>query len=139
PRSYEQDMPRKMRRLAIRSVLSGKMADGQLVIVDSFETIEPRTKAMLEALKSLNIGDKKALIFTTGGETNLRMAAGNLSNVKMLSAHLLSVVDMLTHDFVVLPKSALDVVTGILGAYGGRTKVTLGDVAPLSVNGKSAE
>jgi large subunit ribosomal protein L4 len=137
PRSYEQDMTRKMRRLAIRSVLSGKMADGQLVLVDTFETLEPRTKAMSMALNSLNIGDKKALIFTTGGETTLRQAAGNLPNVKMLSAHLLSVVDMLTHDFVVLPKDALDVVTGILGTTGGRAKLTLRGVARPSSNGKT--
>lgn len=138
PRSYEQDMTRKMRRLAIRSVLSGKMADGQLLLVDSFETLEPRTKAMLTALKSLKIGEKKALIFTTGGEDNLRMAAGNLTNVKMQSAHLLSVVDMLTHDFVVLPKAALEVVTGILGTTGGRAKLTLRGVATPSTNGKAA-
>ena len=138
PRSYEQDMPRKARRLAIRSVLSGKMADGQLVIVDTFETLEPRTRAMITALQSLNIGDKKALIFTTGGETTLRQAAGNLPNVKMLSAHLLSVVDMLTHDFVVLPKDALDVVTGILGTTGGRAKLALRGVATPSANGKAA-
>jgi large subunit ribosomal protein L4 len=139
PRSYEQEMTRKMRRLAIRSVLSGKMADGQLVLVDTFETLEPRTKAMMTALKSLNIGDKKALIFTTGSETTLRQAAGNLPNVKMLSAHLLSVVDMLTHDFVVLPKDAIEVVTGILSNTGGRTKLTLRAAARPSTNGKTAE
>lgn len=125
PRSYEQDMTRKMRRLAIRSVLSGKMADGQLILVDSFETLEPRTKAMVTALKSLNIGDKKAVIFTTGTEATLKQAAGNLPQIKTLSAHLLSVVDMLTHDFVVLHRDALTVVTNILSTTGGRTKYTL--------------
>src|SRR4051812_41143415 len=125
PRSYDQDMPRKMRRLAIRGVLSGKLADGQLVIIDSFETLEPRTKSMVTALKSLNIGDKKTLIFTTGEETTLRLAAGNLPHVRMLSAHLLSVVDMLKHDVVVMPRAALDIVTGILGNGGGRRKLVL--------------
>jgi large subunit ribosomal protein L4 len=125
PRSYEQEMPRKARRLAIRSVLSGKLADGQLMIVDGFEDIEPRTRAMKDALAALNIGDNSALIFTTGAEANLKMAAGNLPHVKMLSAHLLSVVDMLKHDFVILPRPALDVVTGILGNTGGRRKLVL--------------
>ena len=129
PRSYEQDMTRKMRRLAIRSVLSGKMADGQLILVDSFDTLEPRTKAMMTALKSLNIGDKKAVIFTTGTEATLKQAAGNLPQIKTLSAHLLSVVDMLTHDFVVLHRDALNVVTTILSTTGGRTKLTLRGVA----------
>ena len=113
-------MPRKMRRLAIRSVLSGKVADGQLVLVDGFDTLEPRTKSMVDALTSLQIGDKKALIFTTGTEANLRLAAGNLPNVKMQSAHLLSIEDMLNHDVVVLPKASLDVVVSILGNTGGR-------------------
>ena len=135
PRSYEKDMPRKMRRLAIRGVLSGKMADGQLVLVDGFDSLEPRTKSMVDALTSLQIGDKKALIFTTGTEGNLRLAAGNLPNVKMQSAHLLSIEDMLNHDVVVLPKASLDVVVGILGNTGGRTKLTLRSVA---TNGTSA-
>ena len=87
PRSYEKDMPRKMRRLAIRGVLSGKLADGQLMIVDSFETLEPRTKSMVNVLKSLNIGEKKTLIFTTGDGATLKQAAGNLPHVKMIDAH----------------------------------------------------
>ena len=130
PRSYVQEMPRKMRRLAIRSVLSGKARDGQLVLVESFEQIEPRTRVMSDTLKNLNIGDKSALIFTTG-ESNLLQAASNLAKVKTLSAHLLSVVDMLKYDYVVLPLNSLEVVTDILGTTGGRTK--------LSLNGNGTE
>lgn len=121
-RSYEQPMPRKMRRLAIRSVLSGKARDGQLVLVESFQDIEPRTRVMSDTLKNLNITDKSsALIFTTG-ETSLLQAASNLGKVKTLSAHLLSVVDMLKYDYVVLPLPSLEVVTSILGNQGGRNK-----------------
>src|SRR5256885_4698606 len=50
PRSYEQDLPRKMRRLAMRSVLSAKAADGRILLVDGFETLEPRTRSMIAAL-----------------------------------------------------------------------------------------
>jgi len=138
PRSYDQDMPRKMRHLAIRGVLSGKLADGQLVLVDSFETPEPRTRSMIIALQSLNIGDRKVLIFTTGEETSLKMAAGNLPHVTMRRAHMLSIVDMLKHDVVVMPRAALDIVSGILGSTGGRRKLVLkGYAAPAA--GKSAE
>ena len=133
-------MPRKMRHLAIRGVLSGKVADGQLVLVDGFDTLEPRTKSMVDALTSLQIGDKKALIFTTGAEGNLHLAAGNLPNVKMQSAHLLSIVDMLNHDVVVLPKASLDVVVSILGNTGGRTKLALrGVTAKPATNGAEAK
>jgi large subunit ribosomal protein L4 len=120
-RSYEQAMPRKMRRLAIRSVLSGKARDGQLVLVESFQELEPRTRVMADTLKNLNIVDKTALIFTTG-ESNLLQAASNLHKVKTLSAHLLSVEDMLKYDYVVLPLNSLEVVTSILGNQGGRNK-----------------
>jgi hypothetical protein len=120
-RSYVQDMPRKMRRLAIRSVLSGKARDGQLVLVESFQELEPRTRVMADTLKNLNIIDKTALIFTTG-ESNLLQASANLHKVKTLSAHLLSVEDMLKHDYVVLPLTSLEVVTSILGNQGGRNK-----------------
>ncbi len=136
PRSYEQDMPRKMRRLAIRGVLSGKLADGQLVLVDNFDTLEPRTKAMVTVLNSLNIGDRKVLIFITGEETALKMAAGNLPHVTMQSAHMLSVVDMLKHDVVVMPRAAIDVVTGILGNAGGRRKLVLRGYAAPTSNGQ---
>src|SRR4051812_23415838 len=124
-RSYEQDMPRKMRRLAIRSVLSSKAADGHLIIIEGFEDLEPRTKAMIEAMKSLNIGKESALIFTAEHEDNLLKAAGNLPNVDTMSAHLLSIVDMLKHTYVVMPRTALNVVHGILSNNGGRNKLPL--------------
>jgi large subunit ribosomal protein L4 len=125
PRSYVQDMPRKMRRLAIRSVLSAKAADGQLVLVDSFDDIEPRTKAMSDALSSLNVGENSALIMTADLEPNLEMAAANLKRVKTLSAHLLSIVDMLKHDYLVMPRASLEIVHNILANGGGRRKLTL--------------
>ena len=125
PRSYEKDMPRKMRRLAIRSVLSAKAAEGHIVLVDTFDEIEPRTKAMVEVMKKLNIGENSALIMTTDAQANLELAASNLPKVKTVSAHLLSVLDMIKHSYLVLPKASLDVIGGILGNSGGRRKHTL--------------
>lgn len=125
PRSYEQDMPRKMRRLAIRGVLSAKAADGQLVLVESFRELEPRTKAMIEALKKLNVADKSALIMTASYEANLQMASANLPRVKTLKAHMLSVVDMLKYDYLIMPRASLEVVHSILGNTGGRRKLPL--------------
>src|SRR5689334_20043398 len=57
PRSYEQDLPRKMRRLAARSVLSDKAANGSLLIIDSFTDLEPRTKAMIAVLEALKVSE----------------------------------------------------------------------------------
>ena len=52
PHSYTQKMPRKMRRMAIRSVLSSKAAEGRVIVIDSFEELEPRTKAMVELMQT---------------------------------------------------------------------------------------
>lgn len=125
PRSYEQDMPRKMRRLAIRGVLSSKVAEGRLVLVDSFDDLEPRTKAVLELMGNLNIGDDTALIMTSDGAENLVKAASNAPKITTMSAHLLSVVDMLKHNYIVMPRASLELVTNILSNTGGRNKQPL--------------
>jgi len=126
-RSYEQDMPRKMRRLAIRSVLSSKAADGRIIVVDSFEELEPRRKAMIEVMNKLNIGDSTALIMTAEPLVNLDLASANLPGVKTMNAALLSVVDMLKHSYIVMPRAALEVIDSILGNHGGRRSLTLKD------------
>ncbi|HKP52368.1 MAG TPA: 50S ribosomal protein L4 [Chloroflexia bacterium] len=141
-RSYEQDMPRKMRRLAIRGVLSAKAAEGKLVLVDSFTDIEPRTKAMTAALGKLNVNDNSALIMVPENEPNLTMAAGNLPRVKLMLAGLLSVVDMLKYDYLVLPRASVDLIQSILGNGGGRRKLALrrnGSSAPTSTSETSAD
>jgi large subunit ribosomal protein L4 len=138
-RSYEQDMPRKMRRLAIRGVLSAKLAAGRLVIVDGFDEFEPRTKTMRDTLGKLNVGDESALIMIPEAHDNLKRAAGNLPRVTLMHASLLSVVDMLKHEFVIMPRASIEIVQGILGNGGGRRKFSLRrDGQAVSSNGTEA-
>src|SRR6476469_990517 len=125
PRSYEQDMPRKARRLAMRSVLSAKAQAGQIIIVDNFSSLEPRTKAMLEALGKLNVANNSALILTTEPEDNLLKASGNIGTVHTMSAHLLSIVDILKHTYLIIPRASLDVIHNHLGTTGGWRKLPL--------------
>jgi large subunit ribosomal protein L4 len=120
PRSYEKDMPRKMRRLAVRSALSAKLAEQALTLIDSFADLEPKTKAMSKALSALKLGDEKVLVVIPDNapetkETVYR-AAGNLENVKPLLVNYLNMADMLKYDRVVLPVAALDWLNEILGA-----------------------
>jgi large subunit ribosomal protein L4 len=124
-RSYEQDMPRKMRRLAVRGVLSAKMAEGRVVIVESFTDLEPRTKSMVDTLGRLNVGTESALIMVAEGEDNLRRAAGNLPRVTLQPAAFMSIVDMLKHEFIIMPRAAVEMVQTILGSGGGRRKLSL--------------
>ncbi|HEX6607355.1 MAG TPA: 50S ribosomal protein L4 [Chloroflexia bacterium] len=121
PRSYAQDLPRKMRRLAMRSVLSAKAADGQILVIDNFADLEPRTKVMLSTLAALNLADRRVLIMTPERHDNLELAAGNLKNVTTMRTQYLSLVAMLKAEILVLDRASLTVIESILGQTGGRT------------------
>jgi large subunit ribosomal protein L4 len=121
PRSYVQDLPRKMRRLAMRSVLSAKAADGQILVIDSFTDLEPRTKVMLSTLAALNLADRRVLIMTPERQDNLELAAGTLKNVTTMRTQYLSLVAMLKAEILVLDRASLTVIESILGQTGGRT------------------
>ena len=131
PRSYEQDLPRKMRRLAMRSVLSAKAADGQILLIENFDGLEPRTKAMIQVIKTLNLTERHVLIMTPTKLQNLEQAAGNLEHVHTMRTHFLSLVDMLKAEILILDRASLDVIESILGQTGGRNSRP---VNPLEVD-----
>lgn len=111
PRRYTKSMPRKMRRLAIRSVLSVKQRDNKLVVVDGLNEIEPRTKALLRALEQLPNGDARStLILVDEPRENIKRGAGNLENVKVLPAQYVNMRDVLTHERLLLTREAVDVI-----------------------------
>jgi large subunit ribosomal protein L4 len=114
PRSYRQAMPKKMRRLAIKSVLSDKVNNGLLKIVDSFDLEQPKTRDMFKILIALGI-DTTALLATTASDTNLVVASRNLTGVKTLPARLLNVTDMLSHRMLVMSRDAVTVVEELWG------------------------
>jgi large subunit ribosomal protein L4 len=114
PRSYRQDMPRKMRRLAVRSALSAKFAADELRFVDSWSFERPRTKDFLNSLSSLNI-DGKTLIVLDQKDAVVQRSANNLAGVKTLMAHYLNVIDLLNFDTVVISRAAVDVIESYLG------------------------
>ena len=120
PRSYNQDLPRKMRRLAMRSVLSDKAASGSLLIVDDFADLQPKTKAMLGMLDALKVRDRRVLIMTPAYEANLEQAAGNVPGVNTMRTQYLSLVAMLKADVVMLSRPSLEVIEQVLGSTGGR-------------------
>jgi large subunit ribosomal protein L4 len=115
PRKYTKDMPRKMRRLAVRSALSAKYAEGEILFVDDFSLTAPRTKEIVALLGGLPLKGTKTLIALGEKNDNVANSARNLPNVKTLLASYLNVVDLLTYDTLILPKSALTVVETILG------------------------
>ena len=107
PRSYRQDMPRKQRRLALRSALSVKAQEGQITVLDGIDLDEPRTKVVVQLLASLEAGRRVLLVLGSHHEP-LEKSARNLPDVRLVLAGNLSVRDLLTADTVVMAKDAVE-------------------------------
>jgi len=117
PRDYTQAMPRKMRRAALRSALSVKAKDSDIVVLDVLAVQEPKTKLMASAL-SLLVGDASALILIpekTADYEKVIRSANNLPDTKTLLASYLSIRDILGYQKIVLPVDALAVLVSYLG------------------------
>jgi large subunit ribosomal protein L4 len=111
PRKYTQAMPKKMRRLAIRSVLSVKQRDEQLIVVDGLNGVEPRTREMRQVLAKLPNGEARStLILVAGDYESIRRGASNLVKVKVLSAGYVNMRDVLTHERLLVTREAVDVI-----------------------------
>jgi len=106
PRSYRQDMPKKMRRLALRCVLSAKASSGELKIVDKLELDKPKTKAILDILLALSV-DTSAVIATVDVEDNIVKSARNLLDIKTVQAPLLNVADLLSYRALIMTVDAV--------------------------------
>jgi large subunit ribosomal protein L4 len=106
PRSYRQAMPKKMRQLAIRNVLSAKVRDNELMVLDELRLEEPKTKEMVKVLAALGI-EASALIATSEPEENIIRSARNLPEVKTIPARLLNVVDITSHKILLMTETAV--------------------------------
>ena len=114
PRDYTQDMPKKMRRGAIRSALSALARDNQLVFVDSMAIADSKTKEANRILKTL-AGDQSKLVLVTGSEEDVKRSVNNLDDARTLNVRYLNIRDLLQFDRVIVPLAALDVIKQIWG------------------------
>jgi large subunit ribosomal protein L4 len=114
PRSYAQKMPLKMRRLALRSALSVKAAEGQIRVVEDLKLDTPKTREMENILGGLQI-QASALIVLSESNPTVQKSAANIPDVKTLRATYLNVRDLIGYDFLVLPLGAVKVIEGYLG------------------------
>lgn len=106
PRSYSYKLPKKVRRLALKSVLSQKVIDEKLVVVDALQFDQPKTKLFAESLKNLDV-QTKALVVLEDGNDQAALAARNLPNVTVLSADGVNVLDVVANDKLILTQAAL--------------------------------
>jgi large subunit ribosomal protein L4 len=110
PRSYEQRLPRKMRRLALRGALTAKFGDDAIRIVDAFAFDAPKTRDFAGILAALGVGDGKArrvLVVAPGRDEGLELSARNLPSVNVILADSLNVVDVLNADAVLIEQPAI--------------------------------
>ena len=106
PRSYRQAMPKKMRQLALRCVLSAKAKDKEIMVLEQLKLDEPKTKEMARILTALGV-DSSALIVTREAEDNVVKSARNLPGIKILPAGLLNVVDLLSCKMLLMTEAAV--------------------------------
>ena len=110
PRSYEQRLPRKMKRLALVGALTAKLADAEVKVVDDLGPGAFRTRELVEALEALGAGDGKArrvLLVAPARDGELERSARNLPMVEVLLADSLNVVDLLRADVVLIEQPAI--------------------------------
>ena len=115
PHSHRLDMPRQMRRAALRSALSVKAADAQIVVVDELAIENAKTKAMALVLAGLVGEGQSALILLGARNETVEQGLRNLPHAKLLRAGYLNVRDLLGYDKVLLPLGALEIIQGYLG------------------------
>ena len=106
PRSYRQDMPKKMRQLALRCALSAKTRDEELMVVEELKFAQPKTKQMAGILAALGV-DSSALIVTDEPEENVVKSSRNLGEIKTIPANILNVVDILSYKMLLMTEAAV--------------------------------
>ena len=114
PRDYRQEIPKKLRRLALRCVLSSKAGEGDLKIIDTFDLAEPKTKIMIEALAALGI-ESSALIVTPKPEENVIKSARNIPEIITVPANILNIIDILSHKTLLMTEAAVRVAEKLWG------------------------
>jgi large subunit ribosomal protein L4 len=114
PRTYRQSMPKKMRRLALKCLLSAKVREGNIKLVQELDFKGPKTKDVVNVLSSLGI-DSSTLILTAQSTPNVAKSAANLPEVKVLPSALINVLDLLSYEMLVATVPAIRNIEQIWG------------------------
>ena len=106
PKDYSYRLPKKVRRLALKSAYSTKVKENSIIVVDKLEFNEPKTKEMVKTLSNLNINNK-TLVVTLDGNENVTKSARNIPGVKPLRVDFVNVYDLLKYDTLLITKDAV--------------------------------
>lgn len=114
PRSYSYKLPKKVRRLALKSALSAKVKQDKLVVVDNLSIETPKTKEIVNILNGLSV-DNKALVVTGSFNEGVALSARNIPGVTVVTSEGASVLEILNHDKLVLTQEAVTKLEEVLG------------------------
>jgi len=114
PRDYSKKQNRKERQIALKSALSEKVANKELVVVDKLVVESPKTKELLNVLEGLNIADKKVLLVVKEFDDNIILASRNIQNLVLILADEINVLDIVGTDVMVITEDALNYVEEVL-------------------------
>ncbi|AQS54529.1 50S ribosomal protein L4 [Novibacillus thermophilus] len=114
PRSYRYKLPKKVRRLAIKSALSSKVKDNELIVLESLTFDEPKTKEMVRVLSNLDA--KEALIVVKDRNENAELSARNIQGVTLIPSSKINVLDVLKHDKLIMTVDAVSQVEEVLSS-----------------------
>jgi large subunit ribosomal protein L4 len=113
PRTYGFKLPKKVRRLAIKSALSSKVIDNEIIVLDQLALAAPRTKDFTAILGNLKVA-RKALIVTANYEDNVALSARNIPGIKIVAADGINVLDVMKYDKLIITKEAVEKVQEVL-------------------------
>jgi large subunit ribosomal protein L4 len=128
PRDWSYQMPKKMRRGALRSALSERLREGNLIVIDEFGFQSPKTRDFLGAIGSLELGNGKGpvktLIIDSLDNQNLILSSRNVEKTKVTNSFGLNIYDIIYHEKLLISRSALDELTALLDPKreGGKTE-----------------
>jgi len=109
PKTYNMSLPKKVRRLARRSVLSDKAKSGAIFVVDSFGVDKPRTKDVVTLLDRMKLSDKKLLILTSTFDETLMLGGRNLKNLAIIETAFVSAYDLIDNEAILMDKASVEI------------------------------
>ncbi|HEX8177122.1 MAG TPA: 50S ribosomal protein L4 [Pyrinomonadaceae bacterium] len=139
-RDWSYNLPKKMRRGALRSALSERLREGNLIVLDQFMLAEPKTKAFMEILNTLGLDGAKTLIVDSPENDNLMLASRNVKRAKVVNSFGLNIYDLLYHEKLIVSRAAVEELNELLDPKkktGGATEETAETTAGESDNAVS--
>ena len=114
PHGYSHKMPKKMSKLARKSVISKRIKDGEVIVLDTIDIESKKTSNFKSFLKDINVGQKKTLILVSSFQENLVLASRNIRNVFIENARSVSVYDLLDSDVILIDKVGVKILSEVL-------------------------